>query len=667
MAKKKQFVNLKTTGVHPDDVATAGRTFKVTAKPNKPPKKGKVQWRIQPGDDNVDEKYLAAAERAKLKDEESSLVGGDRFETELTLPHVGLDTVTVQVMKKKFFSGWKKFQEQEFETWRRVYYTIHTTNDDCLNEFLGMKADFEAAFTPAGIELKELEDKRVRTNIDPAVAECGDTANDYDLKYLYTGNTPPALIYKPYNLKVVVVNDVADVGEKQIQSSVNSSCVANPAWTPDPDRWVEDLDKGSRPASKGDVKVAAFDNPSKLTSGQVTSLSSFRTGDRVTVSDSGTLTKGNCAASANQELVWDGKGWVVKNATQATVADINSATPSRGDVRELTDSGTLTAGSRAVSSGDIVIYGGSGKQRWCTLRANKGTFRVADVNKPRARPAGLSDDQIDSLITPSDGDAWKVTDAGKIGALDVKAGQLVKREGGNWAIHRGRWVMYYKHKKRFSQQNDWLDPGDVLMWAAGDGSSTRVEGLVDRVTKNDGSVDMHQFKIRVHDNAGLNDSMDRGLDVFIRFDLNMLDGGCCGYAFGNVCVVRIKEAKDGRPESALQTMTHEIAHSLQQTQRRFATHDANGSATGNEDNAKWYDDDYGGQGDHCSHNAKTDSGYTTASGKIYIHDSGKLCTMFDRDHAEVEPKGKFCDVCTQSLRRTNFGEAPMKANRWELY
>ncbi|MFK5856890.1 MAG: hypothetical protein QM503_12235 [Bacteroidota bacterium] len=91
-----------------------------------------------------------------------------------------------------------------------------------------------------------------------------------------------------------------------------------------------------------------------------------------------------------------------------------------------------------------------------------------------------------------------------------------------------------------------------------------------------------------------------------------------------------------------------------------------------EKNSFWYTDKYGGQGPHCSFNAKlidddSDEDDQTTSKKIYTHDSGALCTMFFRDDDTVDSKGKFCEHSEPRLVRTNLSKGKMNRNGWGWY
>lgn len=142
-----------------------------------------------------------------------------------------------------------------------------------------------------------------------------------------------------------------------------------------------------------------------------------------------------------------------------------------------------------------------------------------------------------------------------------------------------------------------------------------------------------------------------------------------GHSIGNFCCVRINESGTSAEieRTILQTFTHEIGHGFQQVVRRERTYNARGSASGWENNPRWHDDSEGGQGPHCSTNAKKVASTDTTSGQIWEHDSGTLCTMFFRDDSHVDSDGKFCANCIPRLKRANMGGTQMGRQGWGRY
>lgn len=146
----------------------------------------------------------------------------------------------------------------------------------------------------------------------------------------------------------------------------------------------------------------------------------------------------------------------------------------------------------------------------------------------------------------------------------------------------------------------------------------------------------------------------------------------CGHSIGNFIVVRQKEANPN--VTVLQTFTHEVGHGFQQVVRREPLYKPNGARDGKnfDINAEWHTDDFGGQGPHCHHNAKSVAAVPpsrTTSGMTYEHDAakGSLCTMFFRDDGAVDAQGKFCVSCQPRLVRVDLGASKMKQKNWNAY
>ncbi len=622
--------------------------------------KRKVLWSLEPlGNGNVDPKYIGSSNRAKLKDPESTEAGG-KFTNELRLPHVGKDQYKVKVKKKaKKEKDQAQLHELEFETWRKIYYTVWVMNDECERIFNAVKDRFHAAFEPAGIELEMVEQLRCKADEEWTLMK----NSDYDLPWVYPDGTAD-VEHVPFHLKVVLLNNLREFAARNHCVEAERSRVLTPnPWKADPDFWVVDLDADARPASKGKVKLAALNHPSKLTAEQVTKLKGVKAGDSCGVSDAGKLTKGALDVTAGKTVVHDGSGWRLLGSTSKTVEQANALTPAKGDTLTLSDGGKLTKGDLTVAAGDQVIHDGT---KWVKVAASLGTFRVVDVNDPRKKPDGLTDPQLDALIAPANGDAWELEDKGTVsrGNAKVLPGNLVKWDGSKWVVHRGRWELHIKPGHPLGKDATW-NQNEVLYLIDGEGGAANFDpAKLEKVSDT-------ELKAKLHEDAKLNDALDRGKSVKVQPKLGLMVDSCCGYSIGNFVVVRIEEEPARLESCILQTFTHEIGHGLQQASKRWKLHDANGSATGaKEANALWHTDDKGGQGPHCAHNAKEiDSNGKTTSGRTFEWDStkGKLCTLFFRDDANVEEAGKFCPTCVENLRKTNLSEAVMRAQGWDDY
>lgn len=170
--------------------------------------------------------------------------------------------------------------------------------------------------------------------------------------------------------------------------------------------------------------------------------------------------------------------------------------------------------------------------------------------------------------------------------------------------------------------------------------------------------------IRVADHS----RFDKNQDVDLRIRTRERDE-YLGHSIGNFCCVRINESGTlaERKITVLQTLTHEVGHGCQQVVRRERLYNATGGSNGWEINAKWHTNNFGGQGPHCSINAKTAASTTTSSGQTYVWDSGTLCTMFFSDESHVDADGKFCTECKPRLARVNLGSRQMRRQGWGRY
>jgi hypothetical protein len=283
----KQYVNLTAKEGEKD----RGNKPTVEATPKSKKKffsfKRKVQWEITPtGDANVDTKYLSKAERAQVDKEETKESDG-KFTNEVLLPHVGKDKYKVTVKKK---GDEANLLEIEYETWRKIYYSVWLMNDKCKGIFANIKDKFHAAFEPAGIELElkgEFDCKADETStIMPADADF------YDLPSIYPDNTAD-VEDMPFHLKIAFVNDLSELKDRALDRRVEKTDTDNTK-----DRWVEDLDAGSRPASKGEKTVS-----------ELNALESPASGDAYVLKDAGKLTKGNLKVKSGQLVKWSGSAW----------------------------------------------------------------------------------------------------------------------------------------------------------------------------------------------------------------------------------------------------------------------------------------------------------------------------------------------------------------------
>lgn len=167
-----------------------------------PNRVGVSEWWVEPvGGDNTDQRYLSRGQRARM---ETSRVRNQRntFRNTLLLPHVGGDKHKPRCSKRGDRAN--AVEMEEFETWRKIYYTVHWMNPQCLATFNAVKGRFEDAFKDGFIEL--VQRKTLRTRVDETR-----TRSTNALEHLY--RTQPPLPDKPFHLRIVVLNDIYDVSD----------------------------------------------------------------------------------------------------------------------------------------------------------------------------------------------------------------------------------------------------------------------------------------------------------------------------------------------------------------------------------------------------------------------------------------------------------------------
>ncbi len=165
-----------------------------------PNRVGVTEWWVEPvGADNTELRYLSAGQRARMRTPHARN-RHNAFQNTLLLPHVGGDKHKPRCSKRGDRAH--PVEIEEIETWRKIYYTVHWMNAQCLATFNAVKGRFEGAFQQAFIEL---EMKRtVQTLVDEPR-----TRSTNALTHLYA--THPPLPDKPFHLRIVVLNDIFDV------------------------------------------------------------------------------------------------------------------------------------------------------------------------------------------------------------------------------------------------------------------------------------------------------------------------------------------------------------------------------------------------------------------------------------------------------------------------
>jgi hypothetical protein len=200
MATIKQYVNLPRK---PKDHHGARVTIQVEAAQLGKKKVGTSQWWVEPDGGNTDLKYLSKGQRAQVANQYVRNVG-DKFRNTLVLPHVGGDKHKAKCAKKGDKSTAK--ESDEYQTWRKIFYTVHWMNQDCKDIFDAVKGKFEDAFKVGFVELEKKADSRTKKD------EPRTYATPPHLPHLYARR--PELSDKPFHLRIVVLRDIYDAEVK---------------------------------------------------------------------------------------------------------------------------------------------------------------------------------------------------------------------------------------------------------------------------------------------------------------------------------------------------------------------------------------------------------------------------------------------------------------------
>jgi len=197
MATIKQYVNLPRK---PADHHGSSVLIEVGAAQLGEGKIGTSEWWVDPvGADNTDLKYLSKLKRCRMASKYARN-RRDKFRNTLILPHVGGDKYKASCSKKGDRSSPK--EGDEYETWRKIFYTVHWMNQACKDTFDAVKARFEDAFKLAFIEIEKKADSQTKVDEPRTIATPPHLPHLYDRR--------PVLSNKPFHLRIVVLNDIYD-------------------------------------------------------------------------------------------------------------------------------------------------------------------------------------------------------------------------------------------------------------------------------------------------------------------------------------------------------------------------------------------------------------------------------------------------------------------------
>jgi hypothetical protein len=215
----KQYVNL---GYNKDKHHGSQVHFEVQASNLTEADVKRAEWWVEPeGGDNTPSRYLSHASRARMK---RKVTGNqkDRFRNTIYLPHVGGDKYKIKCSKYKDRSN-PHALDDVFQTWRKIFFTVHYMNDDCKRFYNNVKARFKAAFEEAFIELEEV-------TVNNTLKDEPQTRSTNVLSHLYRKR--PRLSNRPFHLRIVVLNDIGSVvGSRYTQKGISTK-----QWTKNTDK-----------------------------------------------------------------------------------------------------------------------------------------------------------------------------------------------------------------------------------------------------------------------------------------------------------------------------------------------------------------------------------------------------------------------------------------------
>ncbi|WP_342376808.1 hypothetical protein NVS55_36315 [Myxococcus stipitatus] len=230
MPPTKQYVNLPSAAATPERGET--RTLRVT--PNTVPNVNagdKVEWWIEPNPGNTDRLYLSPAQRPRLQFNETALTAASgKFENTITFPPSGGDKFIIKAAKVGDRAN--SLQTDEFETWRKIFYTVHYMGAGAQNLFNSLRGKFEAAFKEAFVELEQVQQIATTTQMARVDATVRPMLGRPQFHFM---NDPPAgliglkpagtaaLADKPFHAVLLVVPDIYSVKEEPFAMAASRS------------------------------------------------------------------------------------------------------------------------------------------------------------------------------------------------------------------------------------------------------------------------------------------------------------------------------------------------------------------------------------------------------------------------------------------------------------
>ena len=615
------------------------------------------------------------------------------FRTDLDLPVVNGRTYTIEA--RRAGNNARVFNKQ-YETWQRIYYTVHYMNGECRDAFNAIKGDLEELFATANIELKQRKILQCRKNGHNLNQEFTTTGPGVTLPHTWDAADAP-LDRRPNHIRMVVTRDLCSEIDGAVEWTMTNATVANA------DRKIRVSSTGlnnSRVVYENDI--ATFDQATPFTNLRVHAtlvplalpgpcvtlaypgrphqtlslnvagdvslapvLQRFNAGDLITIS--GTLRGRRC------EQGWD---WRYDHETRATLTtahtDVAPATVGSAtlwitggntivieDPRMFLDAVTAADTIKVTHAGTEVVLAGG-----VITRVNDHRLTIALAGKQ-------------AIVDHLDGGSSIDLSLNRRGAL--ASGDDIEAP----ADHPFEFKKLCKHlnESHTDREVSVSTNGSTSLSLSGD--KLAIDGVA-AVTARFGNITVpipvpnnvvtttssHHAEIDLAGDPTLGPiatAMQNGLPLTFKGNFNGRES-LGGYSPTNHrwFIALNTRALPGWDQNVVRrrlklTICHEIGHSLGLA--RSSVRNLNSGL--DEDNDRWYDDDHGGKGPHCHLNAHLVAAGAangledTPSGQVYRWDenaAGQLCIMYHAlDHENIGDE--FCDRCLAHLQRgvCNFG------------
>ena len=175
-------------------------------------------WVEPVGSKNTEAKWLAAGARARMT-KKLAINFTDKFRSTLALPHVGGDQYKVKVAK--LGDKGNALETQVFETWRRIYISVHHMNGEALKLYGQMKPKVEEVFKKAFVDVKWEPASSTKTLVEEPYTP----ADVVHMPHLYDA-ARSRLTRKPLHMRLLIVTDIFDKATRRYQKNVGKADLA---------------------------------------------------------------------------------------------------------------------------------------------------------------------------------------------------------------------------------------------------------------------------------------------------------------------------------------------------------------------------------------------------------------------------------------------------------